>query len=91
MKPNKKKVLEALNSHFDPWEGVSFVCFKTLQGETGLDRKEVRRHCRALKRQGLAEFQAGLWDDEGRPAGSGYAATKLGIAWLKENGEQPNG
>lgn len=71
---NERKVLGEL----PPWDD-SYVSFAYLSSNTGLDRKAVRRACRSLARKGLAEYGRGLWNDEG-PAGSGYCATKAGVA-----------
>lgn len=57
----------------------SFFGFKPVAAETGLDVKEVRRKVRALKRKGLARFSAGLWNEDGQPAGSGYGLTQAGL------------
>ena len=74
---NEQKVLGALNFSAD---GVCFCGFAWLMDETGLDRKAVRRACRSLRRKGLAQFAIGLWNEDGEPRGSGYAATEVGAA-----------
>ena len=76
---NERKVLAALNYNED---GICFSGFAFLMEETGLDRKAVRRSCRSLKRKGLAQFASGLWNEDGEPRGSGYAATKEGVEVL---------
>jgi DNA-binding IclR family transcriptional regulator len=43
---------------------------------TGLTRPVVRRACRSLARKGFASFHRGCWTEDGRPAGSGYAAAR---------------
>jgi len=75
---NERKVLAALYNE----DGICFSGFAFLMEETGLDRKAVRRSCRSLKRKGLAQFASGLWDEDGEPRGSGYAATKEGVEVL---------
>jgi len=52
--------------------------FKYTAKGTGLTVREVRLACRALKRKGYASFERGLFDDEGKVAGSGYCATREG-------------
>lgn len=39
--------------------------------------------CRNLRNRGFVTFERGLFDDEGRPAGSGYAITKAGREYLQ--------
>ena len=56
--------------------------FSRLCDKTDLDRKIVRRACRALTRKGLAEYGRGLWTEYGEVACSGYAATQAGADWL---------
>jgi hypothetical protein len=76
MSPNEQKVLIALTEEAGDF---GFCSFKLLQIHTGLDRKIVRRACRSLARKGFAEFQRGLWTEDGEPAGSGYQATTKGM------------
>jgi hypothetical protein len=84
-----KKVLAALTESYSSYEDFCFVGFATVCERTGLDRKQVRRSCRFLKRKGLATFGQGLWTEAGEPAGSGYAATKDGAALVEaETGMQ---
>lgn len=85
MSPTEAKVLAFLAEQ--DWE---FGCypFAPIAEATGLDTKQVRRACRSLKRKGLAEFHAGLWHEDGGPAGAGYEATSQGRALhSKENGD----
>ena len=49
---------------------------------TDLTLKEVRRSCRSLKKKGLAEFYRGLFDEDGKAAGSGYCATRKGASLI---------
>lgn len=53
---------------------------KGLKNE--LDERQVRIACRSLARKGLAEFQRGLFDQDGMVAGSGYSATEQGAALI---------
>lgn len=46
--------------------------FSSIERRTGLERNVIRAICRRLVDQGRAEFHAGLWDDDGEPAGAGY-------------------
>jgi hypothetical protein len=89
MSPTEQQVLKALVQG-ERYEGTFGVFnFAYLSEETGLERPQVRRACRSLARKGLAEFFKGLWSDEGKPAGSGYAATHAGedildqMPWIK--------
>lgn len=77
----EQKVLHALGLGRDEF---GYFSFATITAETGLDRKVVRRACRALARKGLAEYGKGLWSEDGEPAGSGYAITKQGAKALPE-------
>lgn len=70
------KTLVALNSAYH--SESAYFNFATLMERTGMTRSQVRRSCRALKRKGLADYQSGLWYDDGAPAGAGYAITALG-------------
>jgi hypothetical protein len=83
---NERKVLRRLAREFG--YDAPYFPFGPLMRATGLTRKEVRRACRSLTRKGLAQFGRGLWDDDGHPAGSGYAATFAG-AELAEGREAP--
>lgn len=64
------------------------VCLEDLGWDTGyahafsainLPRERARAACRSLAAKGLAVYCRGLMDDDGRPAGSGYAPTSLGV------------
>jgi len=75
--PIEQQVLNVLASGSDEYGYFSFAGIKA-RGGLELDVKQIRRACRSLKRKGLADFCSGLWDDDGRPAGSGYGATRAG-------------
>jgi hypothetical protein len=77
-----RAVLSELRYSFDAEGQLCFISFDPLARLTGLDRKTVRRACRALRRKGFAQFGRGLWTDDGEPAGSGYAITRAGVAAL---------
>jgi hypothetical protein len=71
---NEERVLAALAS-----PGIGYCMnFAAIGDLAKLDRRNVRRACRSLRRKGLAEFQIGLWTEDGGPAGSGYSANKAG-------------
>jgi hypothetical protein len=72
---NEQKVLEYLASDYE--EGRAYY-FSSIEEETKLDKKVVRCACRPLARKGLAELVRGLFDDDGKVAGSGYSATLQG-------------
>ena len=72
---NEQKVLEYLASEYE--EGMAYY-FTSIEEGTKLDRKTVRRSCRSLTRKGLAQFVRGLFDDDGKVAGSGYSVTLQG-------------
>jgi DNA-binding IclR family transcriptional regulator len=75
LNPIERKVLAALLPADDDF---GFLSFRGIARRTRLNRKEIRRACRSLRRKGLATFSSGLWNDDGQVAGSGYAATKEG-------------
>lgn len=75
---HERKVLEAMAESYNDYEDFIYSNFASLSSATGLDRKEVRRAARSLKRKGLAQFMSGLWTEDGEMAGSGYACTSAG-------------
>ena len=64
-------------------QGDYFFGFKTLCERTGFDFKKVRRISRHLRREGLVEYECGLFDGHGQVAGSGYRITKRGHSILE--------
>ncbi len=76
LNPNEVKVLAALASVRS--EDFGFIGFRGIRARVKLPRQAIRLACRSLKRKGLARFSAGLWSEDGEPAGSGYAATEAG-------------
>src|SRR5665811_2116021 len=78
----ERGVLECLVEGRECDNDFCYSNFRGLCDKTQLDRKIVRRACRALKRKGLAEYGRGLWTEDGEVAGSGYAATQAGADWL---------
>ena len=77
LNPNEVKVLAALASLGN--DGFGYMPFVSIGERVRLSRREVRLACRSLTRKGLAKFGRGLWTEGGEPAGSGYAATDLGV------------
>jgi hypothetical protein len=58
---------------------------------TGLNRLQARRAIKSLVRRGMAELQRGLFDDDGKIAGSGYSCTQAGhaiLALIEQPGEK---
>lgn len=47
-----------------------------------IPREMVRAICRDLTNRGLAQYQRGLWTEDGMPAGSGYGITRRGLAYM---------
>lgn len=79
---NERKVLRALARGYNEYEDFIYSGFQSLARRTRLARKEVRRAARSLKRKGLAQFQSGLWTEDGELAGSGYACTSAGYEMI---------
>lgn len=51
---------------------------KTIARLSGVERKIIRRVVRSLARKGMVELVRGLFDDDGRIAGSAYCCTQAG-------------
>jgi hypothetical protein len=78
---NESTVLAILTEQGGEDSECGFLGFKGIEHEMpSLERQAIRRACRSLARKGLARYAKGLWTDDGRPGGSGYAATKAGMA-----------
>lgn len=77
MEKDHEKVLEFLAERTSPEACYGFA---PMVEDTGLDRARVRYICRLFKRKGWVEFYAGLWDSDGKPAGSGYCISSAGMA-----------
>lgn len=77
----QRKVLKTLAEEY----GSESDCFyfRGLTYDTGLTIREIRLACRALTRKGLAEYVKGLFDEDGKVAGSGYRATEVGAVLVK--------
>ena len=78
--PTEYAVLEFLAAGWDGDQNCYY--FRGIVSALKLELKQVRRACRSLAKKGLAEYQRGLFDDEGRAAGSGYCATRAGAAYI---------
>jgi hypothetical protein len=74
---HERRVLDFLaDEHGD----YGFYSFAEIMAGAGIaDRGAVRTACRSLTDKGLATWAAGLWSDDGEPAGSGYGATLAGV------------
>lgn len=77
MQKDHEKVLDFLanNTSEEACFGFDPICKATR-----LPRNRVRFICRHFRRKGWAEFYSGLFNDDGRVAGSGYCITKAGVA-----------
>ena len=85
---NERKVMAFLADQFSSLD-ERYWPFDAIKQHVRLDRKTIRRACRSLKRKGLTEFRAGLWNDDGEPVGSGYGATKAGAEYFAQSKEKP--
>lgn len=81
LNPTEKKVLTYLAGSY--CEDFGYSGFQGICKRTKLPRNKVRLACRSLKRKGLAAFSSGLWNDDGQPAGSGYSASREGVAFIE--------
>lgn len=59
------------------------VYFRAVVEDTGFTLDQVRRSVRACARKGLTEHVRGLFDEDGRVAGSGYGLTPAGISYSR--------
>ena len=79
--PHQRAVLAVLfDSYTDESEWWASN-FRRLSTATGLNRSQVQRACKALRRLGLVKLEIGLWSDEGEVRGSGYRITDAGAAY----------
>lgn len=81
LNPAEKKVLGFLAETYS--EDFGYTGFSWISKRTRLPRNKVRLACRSLKRKGFAKFSSGLWNDDGQPAGSGYSASREGVAFIE--------
>ena len=80
---NERRILEFFAADYDPEEPAAYY-FKGIIAHTGLDLKQVKRACRSLKKKGLAVYMRGLFDEDGKVAGSGYGASEEGYKLIGE-------
>lgn len=64
-----------------------YVSLRAVAEDSGLPAEICRAIIAGLRADGLADYQRGLFDEDGQPCGSGYAITLAGIDWLRRNGE----
>lgn len=76
---NERKVLAVL---CDVHPDFDVLSFDTIAHDAQLRRDQVAASCRSLRTKGLTEFVHASWDADGKPCGSGYAATEEGRAAL---------
>jgi Mn-dependent DtxR family transcriptional regulator len=55
-----------------------YLPFRRIVSESEVEPHRIRRIVRHLARKGLAQYERGLWTDDGEPAGSGYCITHQG-------------
>ncbi len=79
---NQRKVLEVLVEHFDDDMG-NCLYIRTIAEEARLEHRLARLAVRALARKGFARYERGLFDEDGKVAGSGYCATYAGAYEIK--------
>lgn len=53
--------------------------FRTVSKKACVTLAEARRACRSLTKKGLAQYERGLFTEDGETAGSGYRATEAGF------------
>jgi len=56
-----------------------------------IPREVARGFLRDMRSRGLVEFNRGLFREDGEVGGSGYAITRKGREWLKQQLEVGNG
>jgi DNA-binding MurR/RpiR family transcriptional regulator len=64
-------------------DDFGYLSFRGIAARGNIDLSTVRRSVRALARKGFAQFEKGLWSDDGTPRGSGYCATREAISALQ--------
>lgn len=79
LNPHERKVLRALGIYYSDF---GYIGFSTIARKTHLNRKQVRRAARSLRRKGLADYCCGLFNDNGDVAGAGYGCTTKGAEVL---------
>jgi hypothetical protein len=85
----QQKLLKNLyeqNSHAD--EGWCFGYASITDDLDGVERKELTKNMRRLRKLELALYQRGLFTEDGEVAGSGFSITEEGKAWVEGHAEQ---
>ena len=75
------KALRALHESYD--SDYDCMSFKAIAARSGLPLAQVRRTVRALARKGLAQYERGLFNEDGEVYGSGYSCTIIGHQFLE--------
>lgn len=81
---NEWRVLSALQDMSSEYEKGSGFYFRGIAKHARMRRKDVRLACRSLARKGLAQYERGLFNDDGGLAGSGYSLTTAGSELTEE-------
>lgn len=79
LSPEHRQVLTAWASTCEDFDCLAFDAIASI---SGVARPRIRRIVRHLARKGMTEFHQGLWTEDMRPAGSGYAITRIGRSAL---------
>lgn len=84
MSPNQTKALKAMAEAYSNSPEFSYMSFSKIALRSGLAPDLIRRTVRAVARKGFAEYQSGLWSDDGEPRGAGYRITNAGMKALED-------
>lgn len=57
---------------------------RTVAKKVGIEENKARNALRSLKRKGFVDYQRGLFDDEGKVAGSGWRVNLKGSQIIPE-------
>lgn len=79
----QQSVLRILYDDTDAF-GENCLYFRTIAKQTELDLEVAARAARSLKADGLAQYRRGLFTEDGRCAGAGYAITAQGVGVMAE-------
>lgn len=75
-------VLSILAGAYSSYDGFCCLSFAGILEDKRCGplatRRAVRLACRSLARKGLAQYQRGLWREDGEMAGAGYGVTRAG-------------
>jgi hypothetical protein len=69
-------------------EGWCFSYASISDDLQGVERKELTKNMRRLRKLELALYQRGLMNEDGEVAGSGFSITEEGKAWVEGHAEQ---